>query len=89
MIFVSPALLSISVITLPIVSAKHKSYFQRCDPAALIVKPYLAIRSFANGHPAILCRPVRTSMMAYGAVDKYVCERVRQFLKRRGTKMFS
>ncbi|MDQ2840388.1 MAG: hypothetical protein M3Y72_04975 [Acidobacteriota bacterium] len=33
-------------------------------------------------------------MMAYGAVDKYVCERVRQFLKRRhkvssrGTKMF-
>lgn len=35
-----------------------------------------------------------TRMMAYGAVDKYVCERVRQFLKRRhkvssrGTKLF-
>jgi len=35
-----------------------------------------------------------TRMMAYGAVDKYVCDRVRQFLKRRhkvssrGTKMF-
>jgi RNA-directed DNA polymerase len=35
-----------------------------------------------------------TRMMAYGAVDKYVCDRVRQFLKRRhkvssrGTKMY-
>ncbi len=35
-----------------------------------------------------------TRMMAYGAVDKYVCDRVRQFLKRRrkvssrGTKLF-
>ena len=35
-----------------------------------------------------------TRMMAYGAVDKYVCERVRHFLKRRhkvssrGTMLF-
>jgi len=60
------------------------------------VSPWKDVRCRLNqmlrGWSAYFCYGTR--MMAYGAVDKYVCDRVRQFLKRRhkvssrGTKMF-